>query len=127
MNLNYFDVVFLEQEASIKYPDSFAIITAHNPKDIILSKSENQSRNHSLVQSIKETMKLGPCIVGMSKDEKHQELSVIIEGTRNELIALGRKFEQHAIFWVKGDNLDLQDCVSMKRYDLGSFRERIKK
>jgi hypothetical protein len=72
-------------------------------------------------------MKLGPCIVGASKDEKHQELSVIIEGTRNELIALGQKFEQQAIFWVKGDNLELLDCVSMKRYGLGSFRERIKK
>ena len=127
MNSAYFDVIFIEQEPSIKYPCSFAIITASNPKDIILPVSENEERNQSLVKSAGKTMRLGPGIIGASRDLKHQEISVIIEGTFDDLMTLGLKSDQNAIFMVQDDNLELINCLSQERYALGSFRKRIKK
>jgi len=126
INPHYFDVIFKEIKASYQYPQTFAIITAWNPKDVILPEQENQKRNRCLQKSIKKTMVLGTKIIGASADLQHQELSLIIEGAFQDLINLAQKFEQNAIFWVQGDSLELISCNSLKHFKLGSFRERIR-
>ena len=126
INPHYFDVIFKEIKVSYQYPQTFAIITAWNPKDVILPEQENQKRNRCLQKSIKKTMVLGTKIIGASADLQHQELSLIIEGALQDLINLAQKFEQNAIFWVQGDSLELIACNSLKHFKLGSFRERIR-
>lgn len=126
INPHYFDVIFKEIKVSYQYPQTFAIITAWNPKDVILPEHENQKRNRCLQKSIKKTMVLGTKIIGASADLQHQELSLIIEGALQDLINLAQKFEQNAIFWVQGDSLELISCNSLKHFKLGSFRERIR-
>jgi len=126
INHHYFDVIFKEIKVSYQYPQTFAIITAWNPKDVILPEQENQKRNRCLQKSIKKTMVLGTKIIGASADLQHQELSLIIEGALQDLINLAQKFEQNAIFWVQGDSLELISCNSLKHFKLGSFRERIR-
>jgi hypothetical protein len=126
INPHYFDVIFKEIKVSYQYPQTFAIITAWNPKDVILPEQENQKRNRCLQKSIKKTMVLGTKIIGASADLQHQELSLIIEGALQDLINLAQKFEQNAIFWVQGDSLELISCNSLKHFKLGSFRERIR-
>jgi len=126
INPHYFDVIFKEIKVSYQYPQTFAIITAWNPKDVILPEQENQKRNRCLQKSIKKTMVLGTKIIGASADLQHQELSLIIEGAFQDLINLAQKFEQNAIFWVQGDSLELISCNSLKHFKLGSFRERIR-
>lgn len=126
INPHYFDVIFKGIKVSYQYPQTFAIITAWNPKDVILPEQENQKRNRCLQKSIKKTMVLGTKIIGASADLQHQELSLIIEGALQDLINLAQKFEQNAIFWVQGDSLELISCNSLKHFKLGSFRERIR-
>jgi len=126
INPHYFDVIFKEIKVSYQYPQTFAIITAWNPKDVILPEQENQKRNRCLQKSIKKTMVLGTKIIGASADLQHQELSLIIEGALQDLINLAQKFQQNAIFWVQGDSLELISCNSLKHFKLGSFRERIR-
>lgn len=126
INPHYFDVIFKEIKVSYQYPQTFAIITAWNPKDVILPEQENQKRNRCLQKTIKKTMVLGTKIIGASADLQHQELSLIIEGALQDLINLAQKFEQNAIFWVQGDSLELISCNSLKHFKLGSFRERIR-
>lgn len=126
INPHYFDVIFKEIKVSYQYPQTFAIITAWNPKDVILPEQENQKRNRCLQKTIKKTMVLGTKIIGASADLQHQELSLIIEGALQDLINLAQKFEQNAIFWVQGDSLELIACNSLKHFKLGSFRERIR-
>ena len=126
INPHYFGVIFKETKVSYQYPQTFAIITAWNPKDVILPECENQKRNWSLEKSITNTMALGTKIIGASADLQHQELSLIIEGALPDLINLAQKFEQNAIFWVQGDSLELIACDSLKHFKLGSFRERIR-
>jgi len=126
INPHYFDVIFKEIKVSYQYPQTFAIITAWNPKDVILPEQENQKRNRCLQKSIKKTMVLGTKIIGASADLQHQELSLIIEGALQDLINLAQKFKQNAIFWVQGDSLELISCNSLKHFKLGSFRERIR-
>jgi hypothetical protein len=126
INPHYFDVIFKETILSCQYPQTFAIITAWNPKDVILPEQENEKRNRSLEKSIKKPMVLSSRIIGASADLQHQEVSLIIEGELPDLINLAQKFEQNAIFWVQGDSLELIACDTLKHFMLGSFRERIR-
>ena len=124
MNAEYFRVIFINDEIN-SFPEKFGIITACNPKDQILSASENRARNLQLKKQIIQKMDLCGEIVGSSPDKAHQELSFVVKGSVKHLLQLGKDFEQNAIFWIEKDSLHLMDCLNKKAFKVGSFRERI--
>ena len=127
MNDKYFETVFLTCESSEEFPESFAIVTACNPMDKILTQDENDERNRQLLDILHSRGQYVASIIGSSRDLEHQEPSLIVRASRAESLELGIRFEQRAIFWVSKDLLEIMECSSGKRFPVGSFRKRIRK
>ena len=126
MNKNYFNTLFLGLPKGEKLPVTFAILTACNPMDRPLSKDENKKRNLEMLQVLSDRGKAFIRITGSSPDRAHQEPSFLVHCSRQEGLELGLTFEQRAIFWVHGDQLEIIECSTEKAHAAGSFRNRIR-
>lgn len=124
-NEHYFSTMFLVPHKKIKYSASFAIITAHNPMDQLLSKEENRNRNIQLLHSLENLGAKTLPIVGCSPDLTHREDSFIANLSLAETISTGRKYDQRAVFWVDTESLYLVDCRTETKVLLGEFSSRI--
>lgn len=124
MNSNYFKTIFLVSRLPGEWPDSFAIVTAHNPMDAILSTEENRRRSEKLLKEIKSENPLP--IIGSSEDLSHQEMSYYFKTKPARGISLGRKFDQRAIFFVDRGELQLVDCSDQEVFLLGKFIARVR-
>ena len=125
MNDKYLKTVFLECEPSDEFPESFAIVTACNPMDQILSQADNEKRNQNLLDILNSHGQYVCAIIGSSPDLTHQEPSLIMHASGPEALELGISFGQRAIFWVSKDLLEIIECSTGKRHPVGSFRKRI--
>ena len=127
MNDKYLKTVFLECEPSDEFPESFAIVTASNPMDQILSQADNGKRNQNLLDILNSDGQYVGAIIGSSPDLTHQEPSLIMHASRPEALDLGIRFGQRAIFWVSKDLLEIIECATGESHPVGSFRKRIRK
>ena len=101
MNENYLDTVFsLPKSSMTDIPDSFAIVTAYNPMDKILSIEHNEARNLSLKEDVKKLGLVARAIIGRSTDGTHQEASLMIMCTQILALELANQYDQRAIFWI---------------------------
>ena len=125
MNNKYFETVFLKHKLTDEFPESFAIVTACNPMDQILSQADNGKRNQKLLDTLNLRGQFLFPIIGSSPDLTHQEPSHIMHASRREALELGIMFGQRAIFWVSKDLLEIIECSTVKRHLVGSFRKRI--
>tara|TARA_Y100001933_G_C18763447_1_gene465010 strand:+ start:219 stop:623 length:405 start_codon:yes stop_codon:yes gene_type:complete len=125
MNEKYFDTVFLDAVAANAFPESFAILTAFDPMDQILSQEENTKRNRHLLGILKSQGYYRGTIVGSSEDFTHQEPSLIAEAPKAKAIKLGLEFDQRAIFWINKDRLEIIECATGIAHCAGSFRKRM--
>ena len=125
MNPEYDNTVFLLPEVPAVWPNNFAIITAHNPMDQKLTDSENIKRNQQLAEWAEP--KIFIKLIGSSPDRTHQEASFAGEYSLKEAIEIGEQFNQRAIFYIRGENLELVECRSGKSKMLGKFSERLEK
>jgi hypothetical protein len=124
-NEHYLSTMFLVADDKIKYPASFAIITAHNPMDQLLSKEENRNRNIQLLHSLEKLGAKTLPIVGCSPDLTHREDSFIVSVSLNTAISVGRKFDQRAVYWVQNENLYLVYCEKETKVMVAEFSSRI--
>ena len=124
-NEHYLSTMFLVTDDKIKYPASFAIITAHNPMDQLLSKEENRNRNIQLLHSLEKLGAKTLPIVGCSPDLTHREDSFIVSVSLNTAISVGRKFDQRAVYWVQNENLYLVYCEKETKVMVAEFSSRI--
>ena len=125
INENYLSAVFLVSDKKRKYPLSFAIITASNPMDQLLSKEENKKRNIELFRSLEKSYKKILPIVGCSPDLSHREDSFMVEVGLRTAIEYAKDFDQRAVFWVEIRNLFLVDCQSEAKILIGEFLPKI--
>jgi hypothetical protein len=125
MNPEYDNTVFLLPEVPTFWPNNFTIITAHNPMDHKLTDSENIRRNQRLADCAEP--KIFIKIIGSSPDHSHQEASFALKCSLKEAIKIGKQFNQRAIFYIRGENLELVECSSGKSKRLGKFTERLEK
>ncbi len=65
-------------------------------------------------------------VEGGSQDGSYRErgLGVIVD--LETALAIGRLFEQEAIFWVERDQLSVVSCDSPERKEMGSWTERLR-
>jgi hypothetical protein len=127
MNEEYFDTVFLFSGIIEKAPHSFAILTACNPMDHLLSLDENKMRNLRLFRTLCNLGKSITPIIGSSPDHSHQEPSFVVYCSQGEAKKIGKEFQQKAFFWVCNDQLNIIDCTTGMIYPAGLFSERIRK
>ena len=125
MNPEYDNTVFLLTEVPTVWPNNFAIITGHNPMDQKLTDSENIRRNQQLAEWAEPKIYIK--LIGSSPDRTHQEASFVLECSLKEAIEIGEQFNQRAIFYIRGENLELVECRSGKSKGLGNFTERLEK
>ncbi|WP_298772518.1 DUF3293 domain-containing protein [uncultured Shewanella sp.] len=106
---------------------SFAIITAHNPKGVILSSSQNRLLDKKLQNELEHLGLLYREIMGASVDLCHMEKSWAIAVEREIGVEIGLKFNQNAIYYVETDMLKLIPCLFQKKeICLGSFSKKMK-
>ncbi|HEY1123844.1 MAG TPA: DUF3293 domain-containing protein [Haloferula sp.] len=106
----YLTTVFLLGVRPVPLPKKFAIITGWNPMDRPTSGAENIREDEALRRSLE--LKARPYFraTGCSPDLSHREPGWGAEITKEEAIALGRRFNQRAIWWVENGNLTLIGC-----------------
>jgi len=124
-----------------KLPQSFAIITAHNPEGAICNININNFHDADLRKYLStkrqyvvgseptknEFIKSTSPIIGCSPDMSHQEESYVIEAPKNRAYEIAEKFKQNAFFWVDKGQLSIVP-VKLKGVDelsIGSFKSRI--
>ena len=85
----------------------FAIITASNPRNVVLKVSENKSRNVLLYSELNSNSVLN----ARGCHEDHCEDGYLILGlTLVDALLLGQKYEQMAIFYNDSKKLMYVDC-----------------
>ena len=114
VNDKYLKTVFLECEPSDEFPESFAIVTACNPMDQILSQADNEKRNQNLLDILNSHGQYVCAIIGSSPDLTQQEPSLIMHASGPEALELRISFGQRAIFWVSKDLLEIIECSTGK-------------
>ncbi len=84
--------------------DSWAFISAHNPRSTELTKSENDARHGRFLLFLDEKGYRYFAGYGQSPDGSWTpETSLLIIGIdRDEAVRIGRKFEQHAVLAGRG-------------------------
>ena len=101
----YFSLHHLPQHSIFTRP--FAIVTAFNPQNKVLSKDENMYRDRELYSKLYsyETLKATGCY------EEHSEPGYLVfDISLESAIALGREFEQFAIFYYDRSCLMYLGC-----------------
>ncbi|QYK02077.1 DUF3293 domain-containing protein [Shewanella psychrotolerans] len=105
---------------------SFAIITAHNPRGEILFPSQNRLLDKQLQRHILKLQYPYRSVVGCSSDKSHMEKSWAITMDKIDAVALGRVFNQNAIYYIEQDQLQLVPClVNYDELSLGCFSSRV--
>jgi hypothetical protein len=94
-------------------PEMFYIITAHNPFGSIASDAENQKMNGILLEKVSSSGWANFPVTGQCED--HAEAGVGIACSRSEALALGRQFQQDAIYEVCDNLVILVDCKEQEK------------
>lgn len=103
----------------------FAIISAQNPSGITEHPHLNLRRDKELQAQLNARRLVHRSVIGSAPDRSFQEKSWIVLCDKLSAIALGRQFEQNAIYWVQAGELFLVPVLlnASEEY-LGHFAER---
>jgi hypothetical protein len=110
-------------------PQSFAIITAHNPNGVICNVNENNIFDANLrltLHAIKEIKCFSP-LIGCSPDMSHHEDSYAVEISKIHAFEVSKKFNQNAFYWVEKGQLTIVPVKldGMAEHNIGSFKKRV--
>ncbi len=101
-------------EARVDWPD-YAIVTAANPFGKHAAPEVNAAQDLRLHAEL-ESRGIRPVrVYGCSPDLKHQEPSWAVPLSLDDAITLGAKFNQDAVFYVRGENVCLESCPPHRR------------
>ncbi|MCB9525161.1 MAG: DUF3293 domain-containing protein [Myxococcales bacterium] len=89
-------------------PARFAVVTAHNPRGRRVGAAENARLDQVLRRALRH--RHWPIDAG-SRDGAWREASHGVECALAEALALGRRFDQVAVFWVDGDAVWIVACA----------------
>jgi len=92
------------------FQNSFAIITAHNPQNMILSHRENALRNQLLYSELYKDYKVLKAVGCL---EEHCEAGYLVYDIEyKEALRVGLKYKQYAIFYCDTKSLRYVACQS---------------
>ena len=107
---------FIADKRSGGWPDRFAVVTAHNPDGVIVSRAANRVADARLERRLTALGSSPFRVTGGSKDMSHAESGWGFAIANLETaVWLGREFRQLAVFWINRGDLFLLDCNSNVR------------
>lgn len=92
----------LTQLKAAGFGESFAILTAFDPRGSNLSPEENEQRKRALDLRLAASGYRFAQVDSCSPDRSHCERSVAVVMPRDKALDLARELEQVAIFWFDG-------------------------
>jgi len=108
------------------WPSSFVIVTAWATTGQQWSEARNRHALAQLARELDERGRDHRPILGRAPDGSHAEPSWLIPMSLEDGRELGRRYRQHAIYWVTDDVLHVAICDagSSAPWPIGSFRAR---
>lgn len=88
---------------NIGFPQTFAILTAHDPFGRELPPEENQARQDKLEADLAHDGVHFVRVDACSIDREHCECSLAIDIDQDRAVAIAGDYEQMAIFWYDGE------------------------
>jgi hypothetical protein len=108
----YFKTIFQTEPPASGFPCSFAIVTGCNPDGITVSAERNGFLTRELQLELEKAKARYWSVRGCSPDLRHCEAGFAVEVDLRIAVALGRKFQQEAIYWIRNGQLFVVDCRS---------------
>ncbi|MGF1757784.1 DUF3293 domain-containing protein [Photobacterium sagamiensis] len=102
---------------------SFAILTAFNPRSIVLNSLDNQKRNKLLKNELAMlTVSYFP-VSCCAPDGSWEEEGYIVDIRAEQAYLLAKEWQQNAIYWVEANQLYLVPVLlkGFKKQRLGEF------
>ena len=125
MHPAYFETRF-RVHTPIEWPDDFVIISAYAPTGQDWSDERNEQAHAELRGALRECGTWMRDILGFSPETGHAEPSYAAELPLHAACALGLRFQQDAIFHVRGDALSVTHCDERRGLvRVGAFRELV--
>lgn len=126
MLLEYKQTLFIPKCKDVEWPENFWIITACDPYSVGIRTCDDYTMKQ-LRQELSHKKFWKNRITGISPDWKRREASFAVGGfEEEEVLEIGRRYGQTAVFRVQGDRLSLIACEDGVIVDEGKFRERLR-
>lgn len=121
----YLRTVFRAEAPSGGWPESFRIITAHNP-GIIAGDETNAKAEDQLRKELNQVSSRCFRITGCSPDLVHQEEGWGVAGLSEERsLAISSRYGQNAIFEVNEGTLSVIGCLSKMNIEVDAWERRL--
>lgn len=101
----YQNITFETRQQSVYH--CFAILTAFNPRSIVLTHSDNAKRNIALESNLTMLTDSWMSICCRSLDGDWAEPSFAVDLPFEQVFKLAKNFEQNAIYWIENNRLYL--------------------
>jgi hypothetical protein len=112
---------FLVHDLS-RVPTTFGIVTACNPDGVTVSDEQNVAATECLRSALVNAGFYFFAVTGCSPDFRHQEPGFgITTDDRENIVKIGRNWQQEAIFWVEGGIVHLVSCRDPEVVTLGQW------
>lgn len=122
----YFETMFSVESLGFDWPEAFAIITGFATTGQKWSDAENSDASTRLLATIREKHLWHRPVTGFSPDGSHREPGWAVHCSLPDACGLGQCFRQHAIYYIRGDELTVCLCDdTSSEMKVGHFRERI--
>lgn len=104
---------------------SFAILTAFNPRSIVLNNLDNQKRNKVLESELAMLTASYFPVICCAQDSRWEEAGYIVEIGAEQAYQFATRWQQNAIYWVDGNQLYLVPVLleGFKKQRLGEFSD----
>lgn len=106
-------------------PSKFAIVTAYNPLDELVSKESNQKADERLRSEIIRLGLVPIRATGGSPDRSHCEPGWLFATDFDTANEVARSFNQRALWWIEEGQLFLVECTNPALIPIGRFRDRV--
>ena len=101
---------FRAEEPEGGWPEEFGVVTACNPMGNMISAAENGERTERLELALLEEGRLIFPVTGFDRKSNHEEVGFGVVCGKKEILALGRVWDQLAVFHVKAGRVWLLSC-----------------
>jgi hypothetical protein len=101
---------FRAEEPEDGWPNEFGVVTACNPDGMTIPDAENEELTGRLELSLLEEGKEIFPVTGYDPESTHGESGFGVVCTKEEILELGRKWEQVAVFRVEDGQVWLLFC-----------------
>jgi hypothetical protein len=121
MNPEYKRIRFLAQPVGA-LPVCFGVVTACNPNGVVAEEARNKAATSALRRQLNDAGRIFFPVTGCSPDLAQQEPGfAVVCQTSDEVVELGRAWQQEAVFWVEAGIVHLLPCGAGERSLVGRW------